>query len=160
MRLFKLLLPVSTLAFAACGGPSEVPPDKPILPETLPDRPVLFVDRLKLEFNTEFDEATYVGQTTFNSLYIENRGLQPLDLSKVERGGRDASSFTLQLPEPLNNGQPLRLESRKATAIQVAFKPNAARAFEGELTLTSNDPERTTFKVGLAGLGVTPPPNP
>lgn len=151
MRLSKLLLPVSALALVACGGEP---------PEVLPDKPVLFIDRLKLEFNTEFDRGTYVGQTTFNSLYIENRGLRTLELSRVERGGRDATAFTLQLPEPLGNGQPLRLEARQTAAIQVTFRPNAARTFEGQLTLTSNDPDRPTFSVGLEGLGIPAPANP
>jgi hypothetical protein len=146
MRLSKLLLPVSTLALVACGDPQEV----------LPSKPVLYVDRLKLEFNTEFDRGTYVGQTTFNALYIENRGLQPLELSKVEKSGRDASFFTLELPEPLKSGQTLTLPSRATTAVQVAFRPNDDRAFAAELTLTSNDPDRPSFKVELAGLGINP----
>ncbi|HSP79795.1 MAG TPA: hypothetical protein VLQ93_14780 [Myxococcaceae bacterium] len=143
MRLRPLWLSVIFFALAGCENE-----------EVLPAEPQLMVDRDSLGFGLEFDSSTYVGTEVTESLYIENRGQQPLEITSVEKTG--ASQFTLTLPEPLDQGQPLQLESRQHTFIQVAFKPTQARDYQGQLLIKSNAANTPEKTIELSGRGVSP----
>jgi hypothetical protein len=139
MRLRPLWLSVIFIALAACGteGPSE--------------QPELYVDRDSLGFGQEFGTGAYVNQEITESLYIENRGLQVLEITEVTKSG--AGQFTLTLPEPLKSGEPVRLEYGKRTFVQVAFKPTEAKKYEGKLLIKSNAANVPQKEIVLSGVG-------
>lgn len=139
MRLRPLWLSIIFIALAACGneGPSE--------------QPELYVDRDALGFGQEFGTGAYVNQEITESLYIENKGLQPLEITEVSKSG--ASEFTLTLPDALKNGEAVRLEYGKRTFVQVAFKPTAAKKFEGKLLIKSNAANAPQKEISLSGIG-------
>jgi hypothetical protein len=147
MRLLNLWTPIILLALAGCGGGDDG--------VTLEKGPFLFVDRDSLGFDQEFGSGTYVGASTFNALYLENRGDQPLNITGVTLSA--PSVFTLQLPDELSNGQTLTLDSRAHTSIQVQFKPTKAETYTGTLTIQSNAGNTPQKDISLSGKGVTPP---
>ncbi|XXF79366.1 hypothetical protein P2318_06335 [Myxococcaceae bacterium GXIMD 01537] len=146
MRLRTLCLPLIVIALAACGnGEDEV---------ELTDEPQAFVDRNQLLFDTEFGSGTYIGSSTFNTLLIENRGVQELEITSVTKEG--PGEFTLRLPQELADGKSLRLASRKQAFIEVAFKPTEAKGYSGKLIVKTNDPKTPTREITLTAKGVTP----
>lgn len=142
MRLRNFWLPLTIIALAGCGGEGT----------DLPEAPQLLIDRTELSFDTEFSAGTYVGTTTFNTLYVENRGLQTLELTDVSLSGPGV--FTLKRPENWPQGGALKLETYQRTYIEVAFKPNEAREFTGTLTLKSNAANGGTRELPLKGKGI------
>ncbi|WP_208723081.1 Ig-like domain-containing protein [Corallococcus llansteffanensis] len=145
MRLRNLWLPLTIIALAGCGDEGV---------EELPETPQLLVDRTELLFDTEFAAGTYVGATTFNTLYIENRGIQTLELNEITLSG--PSVFTMKRPEGWPETGPMKLETYARTFIEVAFKPNAAKDFEGKLTIKSNAANGDTRELTLKGKGIAP----
>ncbi|WP_224370265.1 Ig-like domain-containing protein [Hyalangium versicolor] len=148
MRLRHLWFPIILLAMAGCGDDGDE--------VQLEKGPFLFVDRESMGFDQEFGSGTYVGASTFNALYIENRGDEPLDITEVVKAA--PAEFTILLPDELAKGQTLRLESRAHASIQVQFKPTKVQTYDGKFTIKStakNAPEKV---VQLSGKGVTPPP--
>jgi hypothetical protein len=145
MRLRHLCFPIILLTLAGCGG-DDVQLEK---------GPFLFVDRESMGFDQEFGSGTYVGASTFNALYIENRGDEPLEIAAIEKIA--PAEFIVQLPQELANGQPLKLESRGHASLQVQFKPASATTYEGRLSIRSNAKNAATKDVLLSGKGVTPP---
>jgi hypothetical protein len=146
MRLKTLMVPIILLAVAACGEGDDIKLEK---------GPFLLNDRNELLFDTEFGSGTFVGASTFNTLSLENRGDEPLEITKVAQSGSD--NFRVTLPTELAAGQPLKLESRKTAFIQVQFTPPAARTYEGKLTITSNAANTPSKEIRLFGKGITPP---
>ncbi|ADO69858.1 hypothetical protein [Stigmatella aurantiaca] len=149
MRLRFPWLPVIALALAACGGDDDES-------YTLQKGPFLLVDRERLAFDTEFDRGTYVGAASRNSLYIENRGDQPLEITAVVKNA--PSEFVLRLPDALAAGGTLTIESRKTALIEAEFTPKQAKTYEGSFILKSNAANAPEKEIGLVGVGVTPPP--
>ncbi|WP_309892391.1 hypothetical protein [Archangium sp.] len=141
MRVRPLWLSIIFFTLAACG-------------EELPEKPELFVDRESLGFGQEFGLNTYVNQEVTESLLIENRGLEPLEITEVTKSG--ATQFTVTLPEPLSKGEPVRLEYGKRTFVQVAFKPSSARKYEAKLLIKSNAANTPEKEILLSGVGVSP----
>lgn len=150
MRLKTLWFPIILLALAGCGGEDEIPLQK---------GPFLQPDRTKLQFDTEFGSGTYVGASTFNTLMLENRGDETLQITSVTKTG--PSEFIVTLPEGLTADTPVTLESRKRAYIQVQFKPSRAQGYTGSLTIkTKGVPESapvTETVVELEGKGIPPP---
>jgi len=147
MRLHTLWFPtIILLALAGCGGGDDVKLEK---------GPFLFVDRESMGFDQEFGSGTYVGAATFNALYIENRGDQPLEITEVIKAA--PAEFTLQLPQELADGQPLVLQSRAHTSIQVQFKPTREQTYDGKFTVRSNALNTPQKDVILSGKGVKAP---
>ena len=146
MRLKTLWTPIILLALAGCGGGDEI---------ELQKGPFLFPDRTKLQFDTEFGSGTYVGASTFNTLMIENRGDEPLEITSITKTG--PSAFIVTLPEGLTDSTPLRLESLKRTYVQVQFKPTEARDYTGLLSIKSNSADAAEKKVELIAKGVPAP---
>lgn len=142
MRLRTLWLPVIILALAGCGNEDV----------NLPETPQLLVDRTAMQFDTEYNSGTYVGTSSFNTLYIESRGIQALEISDITLSG--ASEFTLKLPETWVQGQPLKLETYARTFVEVTFKPNAVKTYEGKLTIKSNAANQPTQEITLTGKGI------
>lgn len=140
MRLRPLWLSIIFLALAACGnedGPSE--------------QPELYVDRDSIGFGQEFGTGAYVNQEIPESLYIENKGLQTLEITGVTKSG--ASQFTMTLPEELTKGQPVRLEYGKRAFIQLTFKPTEAKKYEGKILIKSNAANAPEKEIAISGVG-------
>jgi hypothetical protein len=147
MRLRTLWLPIILLALAGCGEGEEIKLEK---------GPYLQVDRESLGFGLEFGSGTFIGTTGFNSLYLENRGDQPLKLTGVSKTGNAA--FTLRLPTELAEGQPLVLESLKRAFIEVQFKPQDVKLYQGVLAIKwDNAGTEVTKEIALSGCGIRPP---
>lgn len=146
MRLRHLLFPIILLSLAGCGDGEDVQLEK---------GPFLFLDRDSMGFDQEFGSGTYVGASTFNALYIENRGDAPLEITAIEKIA--PGEFTVQVPPELANGGTLKLESRGHASVQVQFKPTAAKAYDGRLSIHSNAANAATKDITLSGKGVTPP---
>jgi hypothetical protein len=138
-----LWLSVIFLALAACGNEQEPPVE-----------PTLFLDRESLGFGQEFGLGTYVNTEPIESLYIENQGQQPLEITEVTKSG--ASEFKFALPEQPTAEKPVRLEYGKRTFIQVSFKPTRAQKYEGKLLIKSNAANAPTKEILLSGVGVNP----
>lgn len=149
MRLRNLFLPLFILALSGCGGEGD--------DFELEKGPFLFIDRESLGFDAEFGSGVYVGATGFNTLYIENRGDQPLEVTKVTKSGD--SAFTIRVPQELSEGKTVTVESRKVTFVEVQFKPSQAKEYTGKLTIETNAGNGGVKEIGLSGRGV-PPPNP
>lgn len=144
MRLRTPWLPIIMLALAGCGN--EVP--------DIPEAPQLFTDRDAMEFNTEFRSGTFIGQTTFNSLILENRGQQALEITGITLTG--PAVFTLKLPEGFTPGTPLTLDTYDRAFVEVAFKPTDDVEYTGTLTIQSNAGNTPQKLVQLKGEGITP----
>lgn len=144
MRLRTPWLPIIMLALAGCGN--EV--------ADIPEAPQLFTDRDAMGFNTEFMSGTYIGQTTFNSLTIENRGQETLELTDFSLSG--PAVFTLKVPEGFTPGTPLRLETYERAFVEVAFKPTRAGDYTGTLTIKSNAANMPEKQIALEAKGVNP----
>lgn len=143
MRLRTLWLPLIFLALAGCGNEDEVKLNK---------EPTLFVDRTALLFDTEYGSGTYIGASTFNTLLIENRGEQELQVTAITK--QAPGEFTVQLPQDLADGKVLHLASRQQAFVQVTFKPSAVKTYEGSLLIKTNDPQAAEKTIGLTGKGV------
>lgn len=146
MRLRTLVFPIILLAMAGCGEGDGY---------ELEQGPSLYNDRNELLFDTEFGSGTYVGASTFNTLILENRGDEPLEITEVTKTGPGV--FTVRLPEGLAEGKALRLESRQKAFIEVQFKPTQATTYEGKLTIKSNAKNAPAKDIRLFGKGVPPP---
>ncbi|PTL81936.1 hypothetical protein [Vitiosangium sp. GDMCC 1.1324] len=143
MRLRPLWLSIIFLALSACGnddGPSE--------------QPELYVDRDSIGFGQEYGTGAYVNQEISESLYIENKGLQALEITEVTKSG--PSQFTMTLPEELAKGRPVRLEYGKRTFIQLSFKPTEAKKYEGKLLIKSNAANTPQKEIVISGVGFKP----
>jgi len=146
MRLRTLWLPLIFVALAGCGNGDDV---------ELTDEPQVFVDRNVLQFDTEYGSGTWVNATTYNTLIIENRGLQELQITQITKEGPGV--FTLRLPQELADGKPLVLKSREQAFVEVAFKPPEAKQYDGTLVIHSNDPKAAVKHITLTAKGVPPP---
>jgi hypothetical protein len=144
MRLRTPWLPIIMLALAGCGN--EVA-DIPVAPQ-------LFTDRDGMGFNTEFGSGTFIGQTAFNSLTIENRGQETLELTDFSLSG--PAVFTLKPPEGFTPGTPLRLETYDRAFVEVAFKPTDDIEYRGTLIIKSNAANTPTKEIELMAKGVNP----
>lgn len=145
MRLLARGLSTSVLflALAGCEGDSS-----------LPAEPQLFVDTEALTFGQAYGESTAVGTEAYESLYLENRGRQALEITAVTKTG--SPEFVVMLPAPLDGGQPLVLESQEHALVQVTFRPTAAQSYQGTLVIESNAANAPAKTITLSGLGSTP----
>ena len=143
MRLRTPWLPIILFALAGCGNGEEYP-----------EAPQIFTDRAEMGFNTEFNGGTFVGATAYNSLIIENRGLNTLELTEFTLSGPPV--FTLTPPEGFEPGTPLRLETNKTAFVQVTFKPTDDVEYTGTLTIKSNAANEPVKEIVLRGKGVNP----
>ncbi len=148
MRLRTSWLPIILLALAGCGGDDGI---------ELMKGPFLLVDRDSLGFDTENGSGTYVGTITRNSLYLENRGDQALEITAITKGGQNPGAFTLFLPEGFSETSPIRLQSLERAFVQVEFAPTQAREYAATLTIQSNAANAATKEIPMSGKGFPPP---
>jgi hypothetical protein len=146
MRLRALWSPIILLTLAGCGEGDDVQIEK---------GPFISVNRESLEFSQEFYAGTYVGASSFDSLYIENRGDEPLSITEIAKSGSGA--FTITLPEELAQGKPLQLDTLEKAFLQAQFRPGEPREYTGMLTIKSNARNMAEKQITLKAKGVNPP---
>ncbi|MCP3138987.1 hypothetical protein [Pyxidicoccus xibeiensis] len=144
MQLRTRWLPIIFFALAGCGEEAA----------DLPKAPQLFTDRDEMSFNREFDSGIFLNTTGFNSLVLENRGEDTLQITDITMAA--PSEFKLQVPEGFVAGTPFPLETYKRAFITVAFTPKAAREYQGTLTIKSNAANTPEKVIVLSGKGVDP----
>jgi Cep192 domain 4/Abnormal spindle-like microcephaly-assoc'd, ASPM-SPD-2-Hydin/HYDIN/CFA65/VesB-like, Ig-like domain len=86
-----------------------------------------------------------VSSTSNLNLTISNTGTADLTISVVSLTGAEFSVSGITTPKTITAGQ--------SAAVSLSFKPTAAGAATGTLTITSNDPVNPTMSVALAGTG-------
>jgi hypothetical protein len=143
MQLRTRWLPIFFFALAGCGNETEIPKE-----------PTLFTDRDEMAFNREFGSGTFVGQTGFNSLVLENRGEGTLQITGITVSA--PAQFKVTLPEGFTAETPLALETYKRAFVQVEFKPTDNVEYKGTLTIKSNAANAAEKVITLNGLGVDP----
>ena len=109
--------------------------------------------------------AVSISQTGQRPLRIESCGGQPLEIVAVEIDERSDAAFSLDrdsLPAPLRAEPPepetvaahVQGEPSPGRNLTVLFRPDEARAYEGWLTVHTNDPARSMITVPLVGRGM------
>jgi hypothetical protein len=83
-----------------------------------------------------------VSSTSNLNLTISNTGTANLTISVVSLAGAGFSVSGITTPNTITAGQ--------SAAVNLSFKPTAAGAASGTLTITSNDPANPTMSVALA----------
>ncbi len=86
-----------------------------------------------------------VGSTGTSTLTISNAGTADLTISVLTLSGADFGISGITTPKTISAGQ--------NAAVTLTFKPTAAGAVSGSLTITSNDPTTPTTTVTLTGTG-------
>lgn len=113
--------------------------------------PTLRTDRDSLGFGREFNppEGVYIGTAPQESLLVENLGVLPLVIERVDKSGD--SAFDVDVPETLE------IEPLGHSFLRVIFTPTEPRNYSGSLTIVSNDPTNPQKVIMLSGLGIDPP---
>jgi hypothetical protein len=145
MRLRTRWLPIIFFALAGCGNEAEIP-----------KAPQIFTDRDEMAFNTEFQAGVFVGSTGYNSIVIENRGEELLQITDITMAA--PSQFKLVLPEGFTPGTPLAVETYKRTFVAVEFRPTDDVSYTGTVTIKSNAANAPEKVLTLNGKGINPTP--
>jgi hypothetical protein len=111
--------------------------------EPIPENAQLTIDPEKIDF-----ESRYIGTEPQMSLSLHNDGLADLVISGVDKTGDGA--FTMTGPVETT------VKGLDVTFIRFLFRPTAARAYSGSITIRSNAQNSPTLTVELAGVGVAP----
>jgi hypothetical protein len=88
-----------------------------------------------------------VGSTGNANLAISNTGGSDLSISVISIAGAEFGLTGISTPKTISAGQ--------SVPVALTFKPSAAGAVSGSLTITSNDPTNPTMTVTLNGTGST-----
>ena len=129
---------------------------------SLPQKPVLIVDRESLGFGQEFGSCTKIAfeadggissASPQDSIKLENGGLEDLVISSANYSGDSAFKA---------NGPPkTTLKSKEFTFIQVIFTPTAEKVYNGSIEVDSNAEvtdgggPKKTLKVSGRGCAVS-----
>ncbi len=92
------------------------------------------------------------GTTTSGTVRIRNAGFAPLALGAIDSRGI-AAPFSL-IADPCSN---VVLTPDQTCTLTFSFAPAILGTFNGSITISSNDPDRTNVTVALSGFGNTPP---
>ena len=88
-----------------------------------------------------------IGSTGNANLAISNTGGTDLSISVISITGPEFGLTGISTPKTISAGQ--------SVPVALTFKPTAAGALSGSLTITSNDPTNPTMTVSLNGTGST-----
>ena len=106
---------------------------------------------------TSFDfQSVPLGQSKTQTFTIGNNGTGPLSVTSL---ALDATEFTIVSPA-VSAAAPLAVAAGQSASVTVQFKPDSAKNFSGNLTISSNDPANPSLLVRLSGTGVSSTGNP
>lgn len=135
----SVLTSVATLvALVACGKPAE----------DHPNEPTIITDRDSLGFGQEFNSGVYIGTSKQESLLIQNDGLQPLTIERIDKTGD--SEFSMELPPEL------KVPGLGHTFVRFFFTPKEEKTYHGTITIVSDAKNQPQKVIQLSGRGVKP----
>ena len=138
MRVRSVIAGLIIFGLAACGKASD----------EHPDQPTLRADRNAVDFGKGFGTAVWIGTAPQESLLIENLGLKPLMIERVEKSGDTA--FSIDLPPKLE------VAPLDHTFIRITFTPTEEKDYSGAVTIYSNAENEPQKTITLSGTGVKP----
>ena len=138
MRTFLAVAALIFVALIGCGKTSY------------PDKPQITPDRAEIGFGQEFGSGTYIGTKPTESLYLENGGLQNLEITSVTKSGGDTGAFTVNGPTETT------VKGLGKAFVQVVFAPPAVKCYATWLTIESNAENTPRLVIPVSGRGVDP----
>ncbi|WP_164490030.1 choice-of-anchor D domain-containing protein [Runella sp. SP2] len=101
-------------------------------------------------YGTSFGLIPLNNVTSTTELTIENRGTGTLTISSINITGTAASDFTV------TNSPSTTLAPNATTTLRITFNPSVADRRNATVTITSNDPDESPFRINLFGTGIEP----
>ncbi len=101
-------------------------------------------------YGTSFGLVAVNNATPNTEFTIENRGTGTLTISSIEITGTEASDFTV------SNSPSTTLAPNATTTLRITFNPSVANRRTATVTITSNDPDESPFRINLLGTGMQP----
>ena len=114
--------------------------------DVFPDHPDIAVDPEFIDFG-----EVYLNENAEQILTISNEGDGDLTITGIDVAGEFFSIV-------LNNEDQHVIEPRSSMEVPVGFAPEVRGEFEGEITITSNDPDEEVVTVPLNGICPNRPP--
>lgn len=155
-RISVRFAPTAAVAFSTSLSLQSSDPDFPVAVVNLagtgnndPTPPALQIDPagLTLDFG-----SIPPGTSSQLAMALRNSGMEILTIGPVDFSAL-GSPFTL-----VNDGcSTTSLSQNESCTILFAFAPNQHQAYQGQVTITSNDPERNPTILSIAGNGNHPP---
>lgn len=115
--------------------------------------PVPVPDIVLSQTSHNFGEV-YQGTSQSWSFTIQNLGEQQLDISEMVIMGATSAAFELTSPTQM----PVIIDPDDSQEVTVTFTPPNTFQYNGQLRITSNDPDEGVVVVLLSGRGVVLPP--
>ena len=148
---FVVVGPNGTVALPATGNLSSSSVSRvearvnELLAQIPPPVPAISVQQTAIDFGT-----IEAGQTGEQTITITNTGTAPLEITGIESS--DVSGLTF---EPST----FTLAPNGSQTVTIAFPSSTAGTFSGNITISSNDPDRATQTLSVSVI-VQPPPVP
>ena len=138
MPFRHLLLVAIFLALVGCGKPAP----------TLPVKPQILPDRVKIQFGQEYGSGTYIGTSAQESILIQNQGQNTLVLQVPTLVGDP--EITMDPPASLE------VKGNDHTFIRLFFAPKLEKVYSATLTISSNAENTPQMLIDVSGKGVKP----
>ena len=101
-------------------------------------------------YGTSFGLVALSNGMLNTDLTVENRGTGTLTISSIEISGTGASDFTV------SNSPSTTLAPNATTTLRITFNPSVADRRLATVTIISNDPDESPFRINLLGTGMQP----
>ncbi|HAK78200.1 MAG TPA: hypothetical protein DCM71_15135, partial [Runella sp.] len=101
-------------------------------------------------YGTIFSAIPLSNATLSTDFTLENRGGGTLTISAIDITGTGASDFTV------GNSPSTTLAPNATTTLRITFNPSVADRRTATVTITSNDPDESPFRINLLGFGIEP----
>ncbi len=139
MRVRSVLSGLIMFGLLACGQPSVEHPAEP----------TLRADRNVIDFGGSFGTAVWLMTEPQESLLLENLGMKPLVIERVDKSGDTA--FKIDLPSKLE------IDPLGHSFIRITFAPTEEKTYAGAITIFSNSENEPEKTIMLSGTGVKRP---
>lgn len=150
--LVAVIVGAVTGSFVACGPTNRKVCDG----DTFANEAELCVDRTALGFSTEFGAGTFLGAKPVDSVSITNRGLRPLNVTKVTYEGEPEFKVTSSWGgAAIGSDIPATMiAGGQRGFLQVEFAPRQSRGYSGTITVDTNAANQAKLVIQLSGCGV------
>ncbi|PJZ78198.1 choice-of-anchor D domain-containing protein [Leptospira neocaledonica] len=88
------------------------------------------------------------GETSSKTITVKNNGDQDLVISNISLSGTDAGSFG-------ENGSAVTISPKKTYVFTISFSPLSVTTFSASISIDSNDPNISSYALGLSGVGTS-----